>query len=74
MVFFVAYAVIDQHRASIALYANSTIFAALWNLGLLLHERKLESKHGSGGQVECELRRSFVLSAENRYLATIIFN
>ena len=43
-----AVAVIDQARASIALHANSTISAAHWNLGQLLHERKLESKHGSG--------------------------
>ena len=56
-----AVAVIDQARASIALHANSTISAAHWNLGQLLHERKLESKHGSGvvNRLSSDLKQRF---------------
>ena len=54
-------AVIDQTRASIALHANSTISAAHWNLGQFLHERKLESKHGSGvvNRLSSDLKQRF---------------
>lgn len=56
-----AVAVIDQARASIAFHANSTISAAHWNLGQLLHERKLESKHGSGvvNRLSSDLKQRF---------------
>ena len=56
-----AVAVIDQARASIALHVNNTISAAHWKLGQLLHERKLESKHGSGvvNRLSSDLKQRF---------------
>ena len=43
-----AVAVIDETRVTIARQVNTSISSAYWELGKLLNERKLESKHGSG--------------------------
>ena len=43
-----AVAVIDETRVTIARQINTSISSAYWELGKLLNERKLESKHGSG--------------------------
>lgn len=43
-----AVAVIEQTRTSVAVQVNSSISNAYWQIGMLLTERKLESKHGSG--------------------------
>jgi pheromone shutdown protein TraB len=43
-----AVAVIDKTRAMVATAVSSTIGAAHWEIGKLLHDRKVESKHGSG--------------------------
>lgn len=42
-----AVAVLDQARSSLAIKISDTISNAHWNLGKLLTEKKLESKHGS---------------------------
>ena len=56
-----AVAVIDQARASVALQANDTISNAYWHLGHLLHERKLEARHGSGvvKRLSADLKQHF---------------
>lgn len=56
-----AVAVIDKARASIALHTNNTISSAHWNLGQLLHERKLESRHGSSvvNRLSSDLKQQF---------------
>lgn len=41
-------AVIDRTRAVVATAVSSAIGAAHWEIGKLLHDRKVESKHGSG--------------------------
>ena len=41
-------AVIEDSKATIARNINVSINATHWNIGKLLHDRKLESKHGSG--------------------------
>ena len=43
-----AVAVIDKTRAMVASTISSAIGTAHWELGKLLHEKKIESKHGSG--------------------------
>lgn len=43
-----AVAVIDKTRTMIATTICSAIGSAHWEIGKLLHDRKLESKHGSG--------------------------
>lgn len=43
-----AVAVIDRSRTIVAKSINAAIGSAHWDLGKLLHDRKLESKHGSG--------------------------
>ena len=43
-----AVAVIDRTRAMVATTVCSAIGTAHWEIGKLLHEKKLESKHGSG--------------------------
>ena len=43
-----AVAVIDRARASVALHLAATASNTHWEIGKLLHEKKLESKHGSG--------------------------
>lgn len=42
-----AVAVIDDTRITIARQVNISVSSAYWELGKLLHERKLESTHGS---------------------------
>ena len=42
-----AVAVIEQSRVSLAKQCNATISAAHWEIGKLLFEKKLDSKHGS---------------------------
>ena len=41
-----AVAVIEQARAEIAKHVNVTVASAYWEIGKLLHERKIESGHG----------------------------
>ena len=41
-------AVIEDSKATIAKNINVSINTTHWKIGMLLHERKLESKHGSG--------------------------
>ena len=43
-----AVAVIDRTRAMVATTVCSAIGPAHWEIGKLLHNKKLESKHGSG--------------------------
>lgn len=43
-----AVAVIDRTRAMVATTVCSAIGTAHWEIGKLLHNKKLESKHGSG--------------------------
>lgn len=43
-----AVAVIDRIRSTVATSVCAAIGSAHWELGKLLHEQKLESKHGSG--------------------------
>lgn len=43
-----AVAVIDRTRAMVATTICLTIGTAHWKIGKLLHDRKVESKHGSG--------------------------
>ena len=43
-----AVAVIDKTRAMVATTISSAIGTAHWELGKLLHEKKIESQHGSG--------------------------
>ena len=43
-----AVAVIDRTRTMVATTICSAIGSAHWEIGKLLHDRKLESKHGSG--------------------------
>ena len=43
-----AVAVIDRTRAMVATTVCSAIGTAHWEIGKLLHDRKIESKHGSG--------------------------
>lgn len=43
-----AVAVIDRTRAMVATAVSSAIGTAHWEIGKLLHDRKVESKHGSG--------------------------
>lgn len=43
-----AVAVIDRTRAMVATTICSAIGTAHWKIGKLLHDRKVESKHGSG--------------------------
>lgn len=56
-----AVAVIDQARSSLAIQVNNTVANAYWNLGKLLTEKKLESKHGSGvvNRLSSDLRERF---------------
>ena len=56
-----AVAVIDQARTSLAIQVNNTVSNAYWNLGKLLTEKKLESKHGSGvvNRLSSDLRERF---------------
>lgn len=42
-----AVAVINETRISIARQLNASENTAYWKIGKLLHERKLESKHGN---------------------------
>ena len=42
-----AIAVIDGARLNIARVVNTTVTTAYWEIGKILHERKIESKHGS---------------------------
>ena len=41
-------AVIEDSKTTIAKNINVSINTTHWKIGMLLHERKLESKHGSG--------------------------
>ena len=41
-------AVIESARASVAYHLATTASKTHWEIGRLLHEKKLESKHGSG--------------------------
>ena len=41
-------AVIENSKATIAKNINIGINTTHWNIGKLLHDKKLESKHGSG--------------------------
>jgi len=41
-------AVIDGARLNIARTVNTSVITAYWEIGGILHERKIESKHGSG--------------------------
>lgn len=41
-------AVIDKTRAAVATTICSAIGTAHWEIGKLLHDKKVESKHGSG--------------------------
>ena len=41
-------AVIDRTRAMVATTVCSAIGTAHWEIGKLLHDKKIESKHGSG--------------------------
>ena len=43
-----AVAVIENARASVAFHLATTASNTHWEIGRLLHEKKLESKHGSG--------------------------
>ena len=43
-----AVAVIENARASIAFHLATTASNTHWEIGRLLHEKKLENKHGSG--------------------------
>ena len=43
-----AVAVIDKTRVMVATTICSAIGTAHWEIGKLLHDKKLESKHGSG--------------------------
>ena len=43
-----AVAVIDRTRAMVATTVCSAIGTAHWEIGKLLHDKKIESKHGSG--------------------------
>ena len=43
-----AVAVIDKTRAMVATTVCSAIGTAHWEIGKLLHDKKIESKHGSG--------------------------
>ena len=43
-----AVAVIDRTRVMVATTISSAIGTAHWEIGKLLHDKKLESKHGSG--------------------------
>ena len=43
-----AVAVIENARASVAFHLAATASNTHWEIGRLLHEKKLESKHGSG--------------------------
>lgn len=56
-----AVAVLDQARSSIAIKISDTISNAHWNLGKLLTEKKLESKHGSAvvNRLSSDLKRRF---------------
>ncbi|MBR1927603.1 MAG: DUF1016 family protein, partial [Bacteroidales bacterium] len=52
---------IDQARTTLAIQVNNTVSNAYWNLGKLLTEKKLESKHGSGvvNRLSSDLRERF---------------
>ena len=56
-----AVAVLDQARSSLAIKISDTISNAHWNLGKLLTEKKLESKHGSAvvNRLSSDLKRRF---------------
>lgn len=41
-------AVINDTRQRVAKLVNSNVTSAYWGIGKLLHEKKIESKHGSG--------------------------
>ena len=41
-----AVAVIEHARTEIAKHINVTVASAYWEIGKLLHERKIESGHG----------------------------
>ena len=43
-----AVAVIDRTRAMVATAVCSAVGTTHWEIGKLLHDRKVESKHGSG--------------------------
>lgn len=48
-----AVAVIEHARLEIAKHINGNIASAYWEIGKMLHERKVESGHGDG--VVCQL-------------------
>ncbi len=56
-----AVAVIDETRVTIARQVNTSISSAYWELGKLLNERKLESKHGSSvvRQLSADLKEHY---------------
>lgn len=43
-----AVAVIENTRSTIAKQVNGSVTSAYWQIGKLLHERKVESGHGDG--------------------------
>ena len=56
-----AVAVIDKTRNIVAASVTSAIGAAYWELGKLLHDKKLEYKHGSGvvNRLSIDLKKRF---------------
>ena len=60
-----AVAVIDRTRTMVATTICSAIGSAHWEIGKLLHDRKLESKHGSG--VVNRLSYDLKLSTDGRF-------
>jgi len=56
-----AVAVIDKTRNIVAASVTSAIGAAHWELGKLLHDKKLEYKHGSGvvNRLSMDLKKRF---------------
>lgn len=69
-----AVAVIGQARSSLAIQVNNTVANAYWNLGKLLTEKKLESKHGSGvvNRLSSDLRERFPGYASSRYQGKLL--
>ena len=56
-----AVAVIDKTRNIVAASVTSAIGSAHWELGKLLHDKKLENKHGSGvvNRLSMDLKKRF---------------
>lgn len=62
-----AVAVIDRTRTMVATTICSAIGSAHWEIGKLLHDRKLESKHGSGVVNRLSYDLEATLSTDGRF-------